>query len=293
MELRVLKYFLVVAHERNITKAAEILHITQPTLSRQLMELEEELNTTLFIRGKREITLTSDGLFLKERAEEILDLSEKTKSDFINQKKFLSGTVSIGCVEAVSVEKIIDLIDIFSKKYPNVSFDLYNGYGDDIKDKIDRGTIDVGLVLEPAEVSKYDFVRLNQKEKWGILVNDKSPLFEKNDVSLGDILSYPLILPKRGAMQNEILNWVKDSSEKPNIFAVYSLFSNAVLLVEKGLGCAVCMEGALSIKNNKNVKFIPFKPEKAIKSVVIWKKNRTSSLCVSLFVEEIKNAFKA
>lgn len=293
MELRVLKYFLTVAQEKNITKAAEILHITQPTLSRQLIELEEELNVKLFIRGKRNITLTNNGLFLKERAEEILTLSEKTKNDFLNNKNIIKGIISIGCVEAECIKDFVETVKIFQNKYPNVQFDLYNGYGDDIIEKIEKGIVDIGVVLEPIDISKYDFIKLSQKEKWGLLVNIKNPLAEKNEISLNDFFSYPIILPKRGAVQNEILNWFSEKMINPNITAFYNLLSNVVILVEKELGCAVCMEGALSIKNNKNIKFIPFNPEKTTNGVIIWKKNKILSPCVSLFIEEIKNAYRA
>lgn len=293
MELRVLKYFLTVAQEKNITKAAEVLHITQPTLSRQLMELEEELNTKLFIRGKRNITLTNSGLFLKERAEEILELSEKTKNDFLNNKNMVKGVISIGCVEAECMENFIDIVKIFQNKYPNVQFDLYNGYGDDVIEKIEKGIVDIGVVLEPIDISKYDFIKLSKKEKWGLLVNIKNPLAEKNEISLNEFFSYPIILPKRGAVQNEILNWFSEKMINPNIIAFYNLLSNVVILVEKELGSAVCMEGALSIKNNQNIKFIPFNPERTTNGVIIWKKNKILSPCVSLFIEEIKNAYRA
>lgn len=293
MELRVLKYFLVTVQEKNITKAAEILHITQPTLSRQLMELEEELDTVLFIRGKREITLTNDGMFLKERAKEILELSEKTKNDFANKKSMINGTISVGCVEAVSTDGFVDTIKIFSEKYPNIQFDFYNGNGDDIKEKIDKGLIDVGLVLEPIELSKYEFIRIEQKEKWGVAVNSESILAEKNCVSLEEIGQYPLIIPKRGEIHNEIINWFKNNSLEPKIFATYNLLSSAVIPVEKDFAYAVCMEGALSLKNNEKIKFIPFEPEKFTRGVVIWKKNQMPSPAVSFFIDEIKNAYKA
>lgn len=293
MELRVLKYFLTVAQEKNITKAAEVLHITQPTLSRQLMELEEELNVKLFIRGKRSISLTNNGLLLKERAEEILELSEKTKNDFLLDKDIVKGVISIGCVEAECMSSFIDIIKEFKNRYTDVQFDLYNGYGDDIKERIDKGIVDIGVVLEPIDISKYDFIKLSQKERWGVLVNIKNPLAEKNEISLNEFFSYPIILPKRGAVQNEILNWFGDKMITPNIIAFYNLLSNAVIFVEKELGCAVCMEGALGIKNNENVKFIPLIPEKITNGVIIWKKNRILSPCMSIFVNEIINAYKA
>lgn len=293
MELRVLKYFLTVAQEKNITKAAEFLHITQPTLSRQLMELEEELNVKLFIRGKRNIILTNNGLFLKERAEEILELSEKTKNDFLNNGNMIKGIISIGCVEAECMNDFVNIIKIFQNKYPNVQFDLYNGYGDDIKERIDKGIVDIGVVLEPIEISKYDFIKLSQKEIWGLLVNKRNPLVEKEKISLNEFYSYPIILPKRGVVQNEILNWFSEKMINPEIIAFYNLLSNGILFVEEDLGCAVCMKGALGIKNNKNIKFIPFTPEKTTNAVIIWRKNKILSSCVSIFIDEIKNAYKA
>lgn len=167
MELRVLNYFLTVAEEGNITKAAEILHITQPTLSRQLMELEHELGTTLFIRGKRQITLTDDGILFQQRSKEIMQLVHKTENEFREQRELIGGVISLGCVESRTSCMLMEQVKEFSQKYPGVRFDLFNGYSDDIKDKIDRGLIDCGLLLEPVEISKYDFLRLKGEEVWG------------------------------------------------------------------------------------------------------------------------------
>lgn len=161
MELRVLRYFTTMAQEGNISRAAEILHITQPTLSRQLMDLEKELESKLFIRGKKEITLTEEGMLLYQRAQEILELSERTKQELVHRNESISGLVSVGCVEGMGTRVLADMLRNFADKYPKMQFDLYNGYSDDIKERLDKGLLDVGLLMEPVELAKYDFVRLS------------------------------------------------------------------------------------------------------------------------------------
>lgn len=292
MELRILRYFLAVVREGNITKAAEILHITQPTLSRQLKELEEELGTNLFIRGKREIKLTDEGLLLDQRAKEIIELADKTERQFMEHKNLIGGVISIGCVESRATLFLPELLEKFSIKYPQVQYDLYNGYADDIKEKIDKGLIDLGLLLEPVEISKYDFIRLPQKERWGVLMQKSDPLAQKESITLKDISVFPLIIPKRAIVQNEIANWFDGDFDKLHIFATYNLLFNAILLVEKGLGYAVCLQGALSIRDNSATCFVPFTPERTTKSVLIWKKNYIFSSASSLFIQTAKMLFK-
>ena len=292
MELRILRYFLAVVREGNITKAAEILHITQPTLSRQLKELEEELGTNLFIRGKREIKLTDEGLLLDQRAKEIIELADKTERQFMEHKNLIGGVISIGCVESRATLFLPELLEKFSIKYPQVQYDLYNGYADDIKEKIDKGLIDIGLLLEPVEISKYDFIRLPHKERWGVLMQKSDPLAQKESITLKDISMFPLIIPKRAIVQNEIANWFDGDFEKIHIFATYNLLFNAILLVEKGLGYAVCLQGALSVRDNSTTCFVPFTPERNTKSVLIWKKNYIFSSASSLFIQTAKILFK-
>lgn len=168
MELRVLNYFLMVAREENITKAASLLHLTQPTLSRQLMQLEEELGVQLFTRSKHRIVLTDDGMLLRRRAEELVSLAEKTKEELQHQQKELSGKVYIGSGELQSSQFLAQLIFAFRQKHPLVQFELYSGHSDNIKERIEQGLLDVGLLQEPVDISKYDFLRTPMKEKWGV-----------------------------------------------------------------------------------------------------------------------------
>ncbi len=206
MELRTLRYFLAAANEENITRAADILHVTQPTLSRQLMDLERELGTTLMHRGKKGMTLTDDGLFFRQRAEEIVELADRLEQVFVERNAEVSGVISIGATESVGSRLFAKLIKQFSDKYPQVKFNLYNEMADYIKERMDKGFIDVGLLLEPVDTSKYDFLRLSQKETWGVLMRDDHPLADHTFVVPEELVPYPLILPLRERPRTEILN---------------------------------------------------------------------------------------
>ncbi len=287
MELRTLRYFLAAAQEENITRAANILHVTQPTLSRQIMDLEKELDTTLMLRGKNGLTLTDDGNFFRQRAEEIVELADRLEQSFVERNADVSGLIAIGASEAVGSRLFAKLIKQFSDKYPLVQFHLYNEMADNIKDRLDKGLVDVGLLLEPVDTVKYDFVRLSQKETWGILMRDDHPLAERETITPEEIVAYPLILPLRERVRNEILNWIKREEKNLTIPLSYTLLSNAALMVEAGLGCAFCLDGALAIHSSPRLRFVPIAPEHTTRSVLVWKKNHLFSPATSLFIQEI------
>lgn len=287
MELRTLRYFLAVAQEGNITRAADILHVTQPTLSRQIMDLERELGTMLMLRGKNGLTLTDDGIFFRQRAEEIVELADRLEQSFVERNADVSGEIAIGATESVGSRIFAKLVKRFAEKYPLVRFNLYNEMADYIKDRMDKGLIDVGLLLEPVDTLKYDFVRLPQKETWGVLMRDDHPLAASEAIAPEEIAQYPLILPLRERVRAEILNWLKQEEKDLNIPLSYTLLSNAVLLVEEGLGCAFCLDGALAIHSSPRLRFIPIQPEHTTRSVLVWKKNHLFSPATSLFIQEI------
>ena len=288
MELRVLKYFLTVADEGNITRAADILHVTQPTLSRQLMELEDELGTALLIRGKRSVTLTDEGFLFKQQAEMIVELSDKLEHTFKDQKDVVCGTIRIGASEAVGCRALAAYMKEFREKYPDVQFDLYNGMADNIKEMLERGLLDLGLVLEPVDTAKFEYVRLPQKETWGLLLRKDHELAEKETINVEEIRPYPLIMPGREKAKNEVLHWMQCEERHLNIPAYYNLLSNAALLVEAGMGCAVCLDGALSIHADPDLCFRQLLPEHTTRSVILWKKNHLFSQTASLFVQTIQ-----
>ena len=193
MELRVLNYFLAVAREENFTKAAQQLHLTQPTLSRQIADLEQELGVKLFVRSNHHIILTEDGMILKRRAQEILSLADKTKRDFMQKNEALSGTVSIGSGEFRSTEYLAKIIAEFRKKYPNVTYEIYSGNANNIRDYIERGFLDIGLMSEPVDIRKYNFVNMPVNEQWGVFVSSGSPLFEKESIRPEDLAGMSVV----------------------------------------------------------------------------------------------------
>lgn len=290
MDFRLLEYFLAVAKTGNITKAAEQLHVTQPTISRQLMELEETMGTNLLIRGKRQITLTDAGVLFQQRAEEIISLMEKTSRDIADQNDLVGGTVVIGCVESCASRMLPEVLGEFSSRHPKVRYELYSADGDDIREKLDRGELDFGILVEPVESAKYDCLRLPYRETWGIVMRKDDPLAEKATLSKADILPLPLILPRREIVQDSIAAWFGVTRSQLNIFAGHNLLTNAALLVEAGLGYAVCVGGALEIRSGEHLCFVPFTPERTTGHVLAWKKNRVFHPAANQFRDFIKES---
>ena len=230
MEIRVLKYFLMVAREENITKAANLLHLTQPTLSRQLMQLEEELGVSLFRRSRHRIILTEDGMLLRRRAEEIVSLADKTKDDFQHRQEQLAGTIAVGSGEMQSSRFLTRLLTAFQRENPLVTFTIYSGNSDNIKERIERGLLDVGLLQEPVDITKYSFIRTPIREQWGVLMSEDSELAAKSSVGPADLAGMPLIMPGRENLQNELLNWFGPYAENLRIIANGNLLYNLASL---------------------------------------------------------------
>lgn len=293
MDIRVLRYFLTVVREENISRAAEILFITQPTLSRQLQELEKELDTKLFIRGKSKITLTESGILLRRRAEELVELADKTRREFLCKEENISGTISIGCGETMAVKVLSETIASFSKTYPEVRFEIYTGTADHIKDEIDHGLLDVGLLMEPIEIEKYAYIRLKQTERWGAVFRADHPLCEKDAVTTQDLKNIPLILPRRPGSQSVLRSWFGDDFDNLHIVATGNLVANSARLVMQGLGSAVTIEGAVDLYKNSQLCFRPFQPELENTSVLVWKKHQPFGQAASKFINFLKDALKA
>ena len=287
MELRVLNYFLTVAREENITRAARLLHVTQPTLSRQLMQLEEELGVKLFHRGRYSVSLTEEGMLLRRRAQELVALSEKTKMELRHQEEMPAGEIAIGCGETKSMTLLSENMVSFRRKYPLVQFSIYSAIADDIKERIEKGLLDMGLLVEPVDISKYEFIRMPLKERWGVLVRADSPLARKNAVTPGDLRAVPLLMVRRESVKNELASWFADAYEQLEIAATYNLIVNAAFMVERGLGAALCFDLGTVFEN---LRFVPLVPRMETGTVLAWKKNQTLSTAQTLFIQHMKNA---
>ncbi len=286
MELRVLQYFLVVAREENITKAASLLHITQPTLSRQLMSLEEELGVKLFRRGKHSIVLTEDGMLLRRRAQEIVDLAEKTAKELMHGEEAVSGEISIGCGETQNMKPLAEIMASFQQKYPDVSFHIYTAIADDVKERLENGTLDMGLLLEPVEISRYHYVRMPLKEKWQVLMRRDSRLAKKEKIRPEDLVGVPLIMARRQSVRNQLENWFGYDREKLRIVSTCNISHyNQSVMVESGIGVALVMDFSC---NQETLCMRPFNPRIESGCVLVWKKNLALSPVLKRFIEYTK-----
>ena len=285
MEIRVLKYFLMTAREENITKAAELLHITQPTLSRQMMQLEEELGTKLFERSNHSIRLTEDGMLLRRRAQELVALADKMEQEFKHGREELSGNIAIGSGETNSVQTLAAIIRRFQEKYPAVQYDLYTATADDIKDRLDKGLLDIGLLTEPVDIMKYNFIRLKRKERWGVLVRKDSKLAGKDSVRPEDLLDVPVFLTRRALVKNEIEGWFGDYYEQVHIAGTYNLLNNAAVMVRNHIGMAFCFE---LHSQYDDLKYIPIVPQIETGAVIVWKKAQIVSRALYQFINFVK-----
>ncbi len=288
MEIRVLKYFLAVAREESINRAAEVLHITQPTLSRQLRELEGETGVRLFERGSRKIRLTNEGVLLRRRAEEIVSLTDKTLRELMEQEEHVDGKISIGCGILASSELLADIVKKFSEKYPLVRYDIFTANADLVKERMNKGLVDVGLMLEPVEMERFEYIRLGIKEKWVLLTAKDSPAAEKEYVTAEDLSRIPLIFPGRQNVQNEVINWFGDRFEGLNIICANNFAASSLAMVKNGLGSLVTLEGGSPYLDEREICKIPLEPELCFTSVIAWRRHQPFSLAAERFIEFIK-----
>lgn len=289
MDLRVLRYFLMVVKEQSFTKAAKQLNITQPTLSRQLAALEEELGTKLFNRGGHSITLTDEGLLLKRRALELVDLEEKIISEFKGDTESVEGRITIGCGEFMAVETLAEICKSYKEKYPLVTFAIHTGTADNISDMMNRGLVDVGLFLEPVSTEGLDYIRLQGCDHWVVGMKPDDPLAEKEVITKEDLLELPLILPERPNIQSELANWFGKDFGKLNIAFTSNLGTNAGVMAMNGLGYPVSVEGAGRYWRKDLLVQKRLYPEIETSTVIAWRRNIPYSPAVRKFIELIQN----
>ena len=281
MELRVLNYFLAIAREENFTKAAQQLHITQPTLSRQIAQLEEELGVDLFVRSNHNIILTEDGMILKRRAQEILSLADKTKRDFLYKDENLEGVISIGSGEFLSTRCLTDCIAQFRKKYPLVRYEFYSGNAGNIRDQIERGLLEVGLMSEPIDIRKYEFISMPIKEEWGAFVREDSPLIDKDFVTPQDLVDIPLVLPLGDFAESNIGKWFGEYISNIDVIAKGNLLYNEAMMAQSNIGAVI---GIRLNSNYDRLKFISLNPSLKIDTALVWKKEQIFSAATAAFI---------
>ena len=281
MDIRDLRYFLAVAREGNITRAAESLHIAQPSLSKQLMELEKELGKQLLIRGKRKITLTEEGVLLRKRAEEIVDLAEKTEHEISYDLGETMGDIYIG---GSSSESVISAASSLRKKFPGIRFHFFNGDATDVAERLEHGSLDFAIMLEPVDNVKYDFLSLPDSSEWGILAKSDDPLAKKKYVTQEEMKSIPLIMHRRPGLQNEIAHWAETNVENLHIAATYNIVhGNPIPYVTHELGYFLTTKDLLAPTLAPEVCFLPLKPQLPTKLALVWKKHAVLNSAAKAF----------
>lgn len=286
MDIRTLRYFLAVVREENISRAAEALFITQPTLSRQMAQLEEELNVRLFERGKR-LVLTDAGIALSKRAEEVVALMDKIKAEFAVGKT-TAGIISIGMGGLLASQQMLDYSEAFQRRYPQVQFRFYSDNADDIRQKLDTGLLDFGVLLEPVEVDHYDYLRFAAQERWGLLMPPESSLAAKSYITAQDLHALPLMIPSRQAVQKELEHWFQAGNIRPNIVSTHNLIMHVAAQAARGYAYALTIEGATALLDRSRLTFRPLYPELTMTSVLAWKKTRSDFSAAAKFLQFVK-----
>lgn len=292
MDIRVLNYFLTVAREGSMTGAARILHVSQPTLSKQLKNLEEELGRKLFNRTNYSIKLTNDGMLLRKRAEDLIELFEKTQQEFENLDEESGGDVYIGSAETDAFRYFACSMMDLKNQYPDMKYHLTSGNSFDVTERLDRGMDDFAIVVDPIDLSKYNYITFPATDVWGIVMHKDSDLAAKECVTVDDLTDLPLIVSKQ-AMQtdiskNQFAEWFGETLDRLKIVGTYSLPFNAFIIAREGFGNVLAFEKMINVATENDLVFRPLEPRVECKLYVIWKKYQVFSPAAALFLESIQ-----
>lgn len=288
MEIRVLKYFLAVAQEESVTKAAEVLHTTQPNLSRQLNALEEELGKKLFERGTRKIVLTEEGMFLRKRAKEITELAERTETDIIDFDKFASGTVHIGAAETFAMRRLAEIMLGLREDYPNISYDIFSGSTVEVCEQLNKGLLDFGVLVAPVDLTNYDYVKFPQNDVFGVIMKKNDLLAKLPYVCPDDLRDKPLLVARQQLDGNVLSGWFGQDVESLNIVSTFNLITTPAMMVAAGLGYAFTFANLVSTDKDGELTFRPLKPKLDTSLYLVWQKYQIFTKAAKAFLERVQ-----
>lgn len=291
MELRVLQYFLSVAREQSISSAAESLHLSQPTLSTQLKALEEELGKRLLIRGtkgSRKVLLTEEGMILRKRAEEILELVRMTESEISLSDEIIAGDVYIGTGESDMIRIFARAAKSLQEKYPDIHYHILSGNASFVQEHLDRGLIDFGVVYVPVDTNIYNSIKIPVRDIWGVLMRKDAPLAEKEFIQPQDLWDKPLIVSVQKTDAWPMAKWIQHDIAKLNVVATYNLVFNASLMVAEGLGYAICFDKLINVSGDSNLCFRPLSPRMEAEASIIWKRYQVFSKAAQKFIDALQ-----
>lgn len=292
MEIQVLRNFLAVAREGNITNAANHIHIAQPSLSRQIKNLEKELGQQLFVRGSHSVSLTPEGMILRKRAEDVIAMVDKIEDEFYTMGDTVSGDIHIGAGETYVFRYIVDILKYLQKDYPNIHCHLYSGNAAEVTERLDKGLLDFGLLMQPADITKYDYFNLPEKDVWGVVMRRDSALAGKEIIRCQDLEGLPLICSRQSIQtmeRNTFVEWFDGKLEQMNIIATFSLVYNAALMVQQGLGYMITVDNLVNTAVNPDLCFRPLSPKLEAGLTIVWKKYQYFSSAADLFLERLRS----
>ncbi len=288
MELRVLQYFLAVAREQSISGAAESLFLSQPTLSRQLKELEEELGKQLFIRGSRRVTLTEEGMILRKRAEEIMELVKKAEDEITQSDEIIAGDITVGTGETDGMRFLIKAAHSLQKDHPLIHLNIISGDKTTVLEDLDRGLIDFGIIFDKVDTSKYEHIQIPRKDVWGVMMRRDSPLARKKKITIDDLIDKPLIVSRQACQSADFREIFPCAWEKLNIAATYNLLFNGSIMVDEGMGYAICFDKIINVSGESNLCFRPLSPIIEVIMSIVWKKYQVHSKVTKLFLSKLR-----
>ncbi len=288
MEIRVLRYFLEAAREGSITRAAKRLHISQPTLSKQLKDLEAELGKKLFVRGSCNVRLTDEGMLLRRRAEDILDMVDKTAAEFQALGEIAGGDIHIGCAESDGIRHLARCVKSVQARYPRIRVHLYSGDRSDLAERLEQGLLDFAVLVESNDLSKYNYLPLPGEDTWGVILRRDHPLAEKEAFVPEDLLDVPLICPRQG-LQKELSGWFQEKVDRLNIMATCNLAYNGGILAREGLGCLLSFDKLVDTGPDSSLCFRPLNPPLRSRLFFVWKKYAMFSPAAEVLLDEMKS----
>lgn len=290
MEIRILRYFLEIAREENMTRAAEKLHISQPSLSKEIKKLEDELGHSLFVRTNKSMHLTDEGMLLRRRAEDILDLTDKTVEEFSRLDSITGGEIRIGCAESFLIKYLARSIKAFKEQYPNFVFRIFSGDTEPVAERLDRGILDLAVIVEPPNLSKYNYLTVPECDRWGVVMPEKCPLSEKDEITFGDLYGLPLFCSEQ-SIANDFPRWCGENIDRLNFAGTFNLSYNGSVFVREGLGYLLTFDHLIDTSEGSGLCFRPITPALETKMYIIWKKYQVFSPIAELFLKQLKSSY--
>lgn len=288
MDVRILKYFLAVAQAQNITRAAKELHTSQSNLSRQLATFEADIGKKLINRGSRKITLTDEGLFLRKRAQEIVDLVDRTSADLVNFDNDVTGDVYLAAAETPAIRLLADVMLEIQHQHAQIKFDIFSGSTIEVVERLDTGLVDFGVLVEPVDLQKYDYLRLPVKDTWGVLMPANSSLAQKTAIKPADIRDKPILASRQLLDSNVLSGWLGLNPHELNLVATFNLINSPAMMIERGMGYAFTFSNLINTTGESNLCFRPLMPKLATSLYLVWKKHQIMTPASKTFLKQLR-----